>query len=221
MKKSIIKIALLSGTLLWVASCAKEETVDPQSSYNQTQVNKEIGSFPIEPLNDTEKAGLLYMREEEKLAKDVYITLYKKWNLKMFNNISSSEETHASAVLSLLQKYNIADPVGNNEVGVFKDSILQKLYNDLVSQGSASLLEAVKVGATIEDLDIYDLQVYLKTVDNQDITYVYNNLTKGSRNHLRSFYSQVLSQKGTYNAQFITQSELDAIVNSARETGSW
>jgi hypothetical protein len=221
MKKSIIKITLLSTTLLVAASCAKEEAVDPQSSYNQGQVTQQINNLPKETLSAAEKTSLLVMREEEKLAKDVYVTLYKKWNLNVFNNISSSEETHTSAVLSLLQKYEIPDPVGNNAVGVFENTTLQKLYNDLVTQGSVSLLEGVKVGATVEDLDIYDLNEYMKNVDNQDITYVYQNLTKGSRNHLRSFYSQILSQNGTYKAQYITQTEFDEIVKSARETGSW
>jgi hypothetical protein len=211
----------LSTTLLVAASCSKDETVDPQSSYNQGQVTQQINNLPKETLSAAEKTSLLVMREEEKLAKDVYVTLYKKWNLNVFNNISSSEETHTSAVLSLLQKYEIPDPVGNNAVGVFENTTLQKLYNDLVTQGSVSLLEGVKVGATVEDLDIYDLNEYMKNVDNQDITYVFQNLTKGSRNHLRSFYSQILSQNGTYKAQYITQTEFDEIVKSARETGSW
>ena len=221
MKKISLKVTLLAVAVILVSSCNNDEVINPQTSYKLTQVTQQISSLPIEAISEAEKNGLLVMREEEKLAKDVYITLYKKWNLNVFNNISSSEETHTSAVLSLLQKYNIPDPVRNNAVGVFENVTLQKLYIDLVAQGSVSLLEGVKVGATIEDLDIFDLEEYLKDVDNKDITYVYQNLTKGSRNHLRSFYSQILSQKGTYAAQFITQSEFDSIVNSARETGSW
>jgi len=221
MKKISLKVTLLAIVVVLVSSCKNDEVIIPQTSYNQTQVTQQISSLPVETISAAEKNGLLVMREEEKLAKDVYATLYKKWNLNVFNNISNSEETHTSAVLSLLQKYNIPDPVGNNAVGVFENVTLQKLYTDLVAKGSVSLLEGVKVGATIEDLDIKDLQDYLKEVNNQDITYVYQNLTKGSRNHLRSFYSQVLAQKGTYSAQFISQSEFDAIINSARETGSW
>jgi hypothetical protein len=205
-----------------LTSCNKAQTINPQGkSSNQTQVSQQIGNLPLETISAAEKNGLLVMREEEKLAKDVYVTLYKKWNLNVFNNISSSEATHTSAILSLLQKYNIPDPVGNNAVGVFENNTLQKLYNDLVAKGSISFLDGVKVGVTIEDLDIKDLQDFLKDVDNQDIAYVYQNLTKGSRNHLRSFYSQVIGQKGTYSAQFISQSEFDAIVNSPKETGSW
>lgn len=222
MKKIGLKLLLIGGVFGVFSSCTNNNEVSPQgNSFNQTQVTQQIGNLPLETISAAEKNGLLVMREEEKLAKDVYITLYKKWNLNVFNNISSSEATHTSAVLSLLQKYNIPDPVGNNSVGVFENTTLQKLYNDLVAKGSSSFLEGVKVGATIEDLDIKDLQDFLKDVNNQDISYVYQNLTKGSRNHLRSFYSQVLAQNGTYAAQFISQSEFDTIVNSAKEIGSW
>ena len=222
MKKIGLKLLLIGGVLGVFSSCTNKNEVSPQgNSFNQTQVSQQISNLPLETISAAEKNGLLVMREEEKLAKDVYVTLYKKWNLNVFNNISSSEATHNSAILSLLQKYSIPDPVGNNAVGVFENNTLQKLYNDLVAKGSISLLDGVKVGATIEDLDIKDLQNFLKDVNNQDITYVYQNLTKGSRNHLRSFYSQVVGQNGTYTAQFISQSEFDAIVNSPKETGSW
>jgi hypothetical protein len=77
------------------------------------------------------------------------------------------------------------------------------------------------VGATIEDLDIHDLNNWALEIDNQDISFVYDNLNKGSRNHLRSFYSQIISSGGTYSAQFISQTDFDLIVNSPAETGSW
>ena len=123
------------------------------------------------------------------------------------------------AILLLLNKYNLLDPVANNFAGVFANGTLQNLYNQLTTQGSASSLDALKVGATIEDLDIYDLKTALTKVDNQDIRLVYENLMKGSRNHLRSFYSNILVAGGTYTPQFITQAEFDAIIDSPMETG--
>jgi Uncharacterized protein domain (DUF2202) len=60
-----------------------------------------------------------------------------------------------------------------------------------------------------------------KKVDNQDINFVYDNLTKGSRNHLRSFYGQVLNQNSSYKAQYITQTEFDVIIDSPKETNNW
>jgi hypothetical protein len=214
MKKSIIFLSIWTISSLLI-SCKKDE-INTYSS-----ISEQINNFPKEALSTDETISLLVMREEEKLAYDVYTTLYKKWGLAVFNNISSSELTHTTAVLTLLNRYNIADPVGKNAVGIFENSTLQALYNQLVAQGSISITEAVKVGATIEDLDIFDLHEWQKKVDNQDINFVYDNLTKGSRNHLRSFYGQVLNQNSTYKAQYITQTEFDAIIDSPKETNNW
>jgi hypothetical protein len=122
-------------------------------------------------------------------------------------------------ILILLNRYSISDPVGSNAVGVFGNVQLQNLYTQLVAQGSVSLAEAYKVGATIEDLDIFDLTNTLENIDNKDIQLVYESLTKGSRNHLRSFYKFILSTGGIYIPQYISQAAFDAIISSAMETG--
>lgn len=205
----ILSIALFS------ISCNK----DTSNNNNSSGLNNQVNNLPKEPLNTDELATLPFMREEEKLARDVYSFLFSKWQVNIFKNISSSEQTHMDAVLNLLNKYNLADPASNNAPGVFTSSILQNLYTQLTQQGSLSFLEGLKVGATIEDLDIYDLKTALTKVDNQDIRLVYENLMKGSRNHLRSFYSNILSNGGSYVPQYISQNEFDAIVNSPMETG--
>lgn len=211
--KTIALITIAIASLF--ASCKKEDKSDGND------VNAKINAFPKEALSADEKSSLLLMREEEKLAHDVYLAMFSKWQVNVFTNIASSEQKHTDAVLTLLNKYNLSDPADKNAPGVFKDSTLQSLYNQLVAQGNASVLDGFKVGATIEDLDIYDLNNWNAKIDNQDIQYVYQNLNKGSRNHLRSFYSQIVSAGGSYTARFISQTELDAIVNSAKETGSW
>ena len=225
--KSLIKNSgfsmLLAVLLFTVASCSKDDTPAKNSNnngnINAANLQAQITSLPTEPLNSAELTSLSVMREEEKLARDVYITLYNKWGVNIFTNISHSEQTHMDAILMLLSKYSLTDPVGNNAVGVFNNVTLQNLYNQLVAQGNTSVLDAYKVGATIEDLDIFDLKNALLNNDNQDIKLVYDMLTKGSRNHMRSFYKNILSVGGSYSPQYITQAEFDAIINSAMETG--
>ena len=225
--KNIIKNAsllfLAAGLLLALTSCSKDDTSANNSNnngnINLTNLQAQLNSLPIEPLSNDELTSLSFMREEEKLAREVYITLYSKWSVNIFNNISSSEQTHMDAVLLLLKKYNLTDPVGSTAVGVFNNATLQNLYNQLVAQGNNSVLDAYKVGATIEDLDIFDLKNTLLNNDNQDIKLVYDMLTKGSRNHMRSFYKNILNTGGSYTPQYITQAEFDAIINSSMETG--
>jgi len=171
-------------------------------------------------LSSGEQAGLVYMREEEKLAHDVYLTLGTVWNVPIFSNIANSEQTHTDAIKVLLQQYAVTDPVTYTTVGVFTNPEIQKLYTDLVATGKKSLLDALIVGTTIEDLDIHDLEANMAQTSNLDIKVVYENLTKGSRNHLRSFYGQLISRGGSYQAQYISATEFTEIITSDKESGN-
>lgn len=179
--------------------------------------NYNLSSFPIQDISVKEKNGLLLMREEEKLARDVYLFLYEKWNMRIFKNIAESEQTHMNAVKTLLKRYSIDDPVERDKRGLFKDENLQKLYNDLTAEGSKSLNSALMMGARIEELDIKDLRILLKETDNRDITFVYNNLLKGSSNHLRAFDKQMKRNKIGYQSVYISQKDYNRIVSSDQE----
>ncbi len=176
--------------------------------------------MPKESLSVEELNSLAFLREEEKLEMDVYITLYNKWGVKIFDNISKSENSHMSLVLSLLTKYNLPDPVGANTVGIFKNTNLQAIYNQLIFEGNKSTINAYVVGATIEDLDLYDIKSAMLNIDNQDIRYVFDILAKGSRNHMRSFYKNVINSGGTYTPQYITKDEFKLNIESEMETGN-
>lgn len=147
---------------------------------------QQIDSIKYE-LTSQEKDGLIYMRLEEKLARDVYLTLGKTYNQKIFVNIPESEQRHMDAVKALLDKYEIADPVIDNEIGAFTNDFFKKLYNDLISKGQISFKDAMLVGKEIEELDIKDLNERIEQTDNPDIKMIYENLRHGSENHLRAF----------------------------------
>lgn len=185
---------------------------------NQSNSGQTVLNLPKEDLSEEEIAGLTLMREEEKLARDVYLALYEEWNAPIFNNIAQSEQQHTDMVKVLLDKYEIGD-LFIDEAGVFSNQDLAGLYSELVTLGSQSLIDALTVGMTIEDLDIYDLENALESVDNTDIQTVYENLMKGSRNHLRSFYSQLTALSGTYEPQYISVEEFEAILASDMERG--
>jgi hypothetical protein len=219
---SFTSVFLFIGIGLFAASCTKETVVkenDTNGVFDTTLLIRQINALPKESLSLAEKAGLTYLREEEKLARDVYFKLYEKYGVRIFNNIYNSEVTHTNAVYQLLRKYELQDPFGNNGVGVFTDQNLQNLYNTLIAKGNQSLLNAYQVGATIEDVDLFDIKEKLAVADNQDIKLVYEMLAKGSRNHMRAFYKNLVNIGGSYTPQYITQAEFDAIINSPTETG--
>ena len=206
------------GVKKHMAQQQQEEYVVDKSDYVDAAAL--TAEMPATELSDTERDGLLLMREEEKLARDVYTTLYEKWGQRIFTNIAGSEQTHMDAVKTLLDRYEVTDPVTDATVGVFTNAKLKRLYDELVAQGSTSLVAALTVGATIEDLDIKDLDNLMAQTDNADIITVYENLARGSRNHMRAFVRQLKNNGATYSAQYISQQELEAILAGVQERGN-
>ena len=133
---------------------------------------------------------ITYMREEEKLARDVYLTLYEVYEAPIFANISESEQRHMDAIKRLIDKYGLKDPVEDDTVGKFTNPVFADLYIKLVGKGEMSFCDALQVGIDIEELDIGDIELALVDVEARDVNRVFNNLLNGSYNHLNAFTSQ-------------------------------
>ncbi len=174
-----------------------------------------LASPSTQALTADETAGLLFMFEEEKLARDVYTAFSALWDEPIFARIASSEQTHMEAIQSLLEQYAI--PVPGDTAGVYTDPALQALYNELTAAGSASLAEALKAGALIEETDIADLQSRLAATANADIQRVYENLLAGSGRHLRAFVTVLENQSGEiYTPPLLDAAAYETLL-SARE----
>lgn len=166
------------------------------------------------PLSQAEIKDLNFLREEEKLARDVYLYSYDKYQLMIFDNISQSEQRHMNSVLNLLNKYGIPDSA-SAEIGVFNNPDLQKLYNSLTKQADISSVEALKAGATIEDLDINDIDDFTANTTKPDLLNVYENLNCGSKNHIRAFTRWLENNEVTYAPQYISVEEYTIILSSS------
>lgn len=169
--------------------------------------------IPAGVLTEQDKIDLHYLQEEEKLARDVYLTLRAKFNSVIFQNISESEQRHTDSVLNLLNLYQIPS-VALSEVGKFHDASLQTLYNDLILSGTKGASEASLVGALVEEVDIADLKKMLSTTKNPDLMNTYRKLMTASERHLNSFVSLWKSQTGStaYKAQVLSQADVDTIL---------
>ena len=141
-------------------------------------------------LTGEEIRHITYMREEEKLARDVYLTLYKEHKASIFDNISESEQRHMDAIERLIEKYGLNDPVKDDTIGEFTNPVFTELYVALVEKGEVSYCDALQVGIDIEVLDIEDIELALSDVEALDVNRVFNNLLNGSYNHLNAFTSQ-------------------------------
>ena len=178
----------------------------------------EKGARSSNDLSDLEIADLLFMREEEKLARDSYIVLHELWGEAVYSNISISEQQHMDAMEKLLDKYGLPDPVADeDDVGSFVDDELDVLFTYLMDLGEESALAGLNVGGLIEEKDMHDIQAAIDAADHQDIKDVYGSLLCGSRNHLRSFVKNIELAGSTYTASVLPQDEVDEIANSPME----
>ncbi len=199
-----------------------DTTSNTSTTTNTSTVTPTTPTIATQPLTVSETETLLFVREEEKMARDVYLTLYNKWGSRVFQNIATrSEQQHMDTIKVLVDAFGYVDPVASNEIGAFTDPVILKLYNDLVARGMASQQEALMVGGFIEEFDIKDIQDAIdeaKQGTNQAaVIEAYDGLLCGSRNHLRAFVGQIENNGIVYQAQYIPQATVDAIVDSPEE----
>lgn len=203
MKTSHLKklglIVVLTFTVGTLTSCSDDDdqTTNPITGQN---------------ISEDDKEALLFMLEEEKLARDTYYYLDSVWSINTFANIKQSEQQHMDAVENLIKSYSISYQI--EPMGVFQDTSLQNFYNQFIANGVQSKINALTIGATIEDLDIVDLREFIAKTDNQNLIAVFQNLECGSKNHLRSFVKDIVNEGSTYTPQFLTQPDYDLIINS-------
>lgn len=208
---------VLAIALTAFASCSKnndgiDETVDSKVDEKSAEVVALCGTCDFTgTLIKAEIAGLIEMREEEKLACEVYLLLNTKYNYRVFANIAKSENAHTRAVLYIMKGFGLTDPspVAANE---FSNPMFTVLYAQLTQKGSASLVEALKVGAFIEERDIADLQRHLAETKNPTVAKVYGNLLRASKFHLKAFTNTLKIQGATYTPTVLSVEEYNKIL---------
>ncbi len=212
---AVLICTLVGASAYIILTQPDNNTTTNENTYPQNleSVRSYIYSLPYQNLSAEEIQGLLYMREEEKLARDVYLYAYDLWGFQIFDKISQSEQFHTDMVEILIEKYNLTDPYVSTP-GVYKNETIQQLYCNLTSRAKQSSTEALIVGANIEELDIVDIQHWLNKTDNQDIQYVYNMLINGSENHLRAFVRNLSNIGITYHPVYLSEEEYEKIINS-------
>ncbi len=179
--------------------------------------------LPASPtsLTEPEADGLAFMREEEKLAHDLYMALADLYGIPAFTNIARSESMHMQAMLTLLEAYGLPDPAAGKQPGEFSDPTLQALYDDLLACAEESPVEALRAAALVEETDILDLQERLAQTDEADITRAYQNLLQASGMHLRAFALQIERKTGSeYEPELVSVSAYTSLMDGARPGGS-
>lgn len=206
--KMIIFVALLALTSIIAATL-------PGSSNNCSFVQLKASGL----ITPEEEQALTYMREEEKLAHDVYTFMNNKYDHKVFRNISSAETRHGGFVKELLDRYSVADPSDGKKEGEFTNSDLAAVYTRLTEKGGISLNEAFKCGAEIEELDISDLNKRIDQSTSPDVKQTLMNLRDGSYRHLQAFMRNLKANGESYTPVHLTQAQFDEILSSDNTKG--
>jgi hypothetical protein len=217
----MIKLTRTVGAFVGVVMLATAVTgVSAAADQSQGPANPRVLAVDVRDLTDAEADGIVFMREEEKLARDVYAALYDQWGLAIFDNIARSEQTHMDAIKGLLDQYGLTDPAAGRDAGNFANQDLQALYDGLILQGQQSLVEALQVGAEIEEIDILDLKERLADTDHPALEQLYQNLMRGSENHLRAFVSLLERQGTTYEPNYLDEDAYAQIPEGASSAGN-
>jgi hypothetical protein len=162
-------------------------------------------------------ADLRFLREEEKLARDIYVALHERWGIVAFDTISAAEQRHMNRVMGGMESRGIPDPVVKDTVGVFANPELAKLFQTLTKRGDASEAAALRVGVLVEELDIHDIQGMRTRTQDREVLSTYDLLECGSRNHLRTFVRNLSRRNATYAPVHLKQAAFDAIVAGEHE----
>jgi hypothetical protein len=212
--KNLLVAVTLATSVITLFSCSADDTSPVSTdksaiasalidSANELDL-KSMATIPFvatDSLTPAQIEGILFMREEEKLAHDVYTAFYTAWNLSIFNKIAQSELRHTEKMLELITFYGLTDPAIAT-AGVFSNQDLQSLYDTLIAQGSVSAEAALQIGALIEEVDILDLKELLLDTTNANLSLVYSRLMIASGHHLKGFV-KVLSN--SYNITYTPQ----------------
>ncbi len=226
-----LALVFIAFTLLAQKAAAGQGS--PQ--HPRQEVNNRVQTGTV--LDFNEETHLVFMREEEKLARDVYTTLGMMYpDSPVFGRIDDSEQRHTEAVREMLENYGIEDPNTNDNTGVFTGedyaTYFEKKYAELTAQAASGELSALYVGALIEELDMLDIhrcpEVILSQdnaidsedlcgldyTDEQDIQRLYESLLEGSASHLRGYVSAIeaIIGEGAYVPQLLDAATYEAIV---------
>lgn len=190
-------------------------TFSTNLSCDDNETNTSLDELESINVSNEDTNALLFMLEEEKLARDTYEYLDDLYGINQFSNIKLSEQSHMNAVAKLLDQYNIAYTI--LPYGEFKNQEMQDLYDQFVEKGQIDAMNALEVGATIEDLDIVDLDEFIEATSNTSIISVFESLQCGSRNHLRSFVRAIENSSETYQPQFLSIEAYNDIIDDTNE----
>lgn len=201
-------------SMIWAMSDSSDQGVKHNIAYGEGIMplileNATVVSAAVPSLREIQ--GILFIWQEEKAARDLYISLYEETNLSIFMDLVRSEQNHMDQAKSIIDKFGLQMPVPDVP-GKFENQTLKEIYNRMQAQGRLSHQEALKSAATFEEISIVDLEKEIAATNMEEIEVVYQGLLAGSRKHLRSYVMDLQELEIQYSPQYLSTSKFDEIM---------
>jgi hypothetical protein len=202
-------------SIIWASSDSSDLDFKHDVAYGEgiltlSSVNEAVPAAS-NALTAREVEGILFIREEEKVARDLYQAFYDEFNLTVFSDLARSEQSHMDSIKIAVDKYGLEDPV-IEEQGVFTNQTLKQMYEQLLASGKQSEEDALKASATFEEISIIDLEKELNVTKSEDVRLIYEGLLAGSRKHLRSYVRDLQELGVSYVPKHLTLGEFNETV---------
>ena len=186
-------------------------TGNPFDDIEPDQVDLGRATNTNAPPTDAEKASLIYAREEQKVARDLYQQLGEKWLSPVLASNAQAEQKHFDAVKTLLDRFGMTDPA-RPAAGQFTDPVLQKMYASLLERGGRSLVEAFNAAAYMEEAEIGDTGKFVEYANRLDIIRGLGTVYAEDRSHLRAYVAELKKLGVDYQPQLLSRSDFDNLM---------
>lgn len=202
-------------SMIWASSDSSDHDFKHDVAYGEGILTlssvDEAPPAAAKALTAREIEGILFIREEEKVARDLYQAYYDEFNLTVFSDLARSEQSHMDSIKIAVDKYGLEDPV-IEEQGVFTNQTLKQMYDQLLASGKQSEEDALKASAAFEEISIIDLEKELSVTQAEDVRLIYEGLLAGSRKHLRSYVRDLQEMGISYIPRHLNSGEYNETV---------
>ncbi len=187
------------------------DLLDMHGSISSRSLSARLRPLSVDSLTAEEFHDLRALREGQKVMRDLYAVWQGRWKTPLFGNFAAAEQTHMDAMLRLLMRHQMNDPVVSKPLGAFKDSTFVRLFDHSSTSAAKSLNDCYLVACSLEEADILSLDTCLLHSKAADLRLVFSVLQQASAMHLATLRSHLRRLKVELRTMNISAQRLDSL----------
>jgi hypothetical protein len=166
-------------------------------------------------LSPAETKALINVHDNQKLSLFVYDSLFAIWGINPFGNIRYAEDQHVHFLDDVAENYALVldeNGISNNNPG-FITQQAETIYQESISKGSLSVVDALKRGALLEEMSLLVLHEAKAVTIKSDLLHTFDILAMGSKNHLQAFNKRLKMYGVNYEPGILEPKDFKNIIN--------